>query len=48
MTAGGGPLDSARMKAGLQKDQDVIRNLELKKKTIGVWSIYNVVLISSV
>ena len=34
MTAGGGPLDSARMKAGLQKDQDVIRNLELKKKLL--------------
>ena len=46
MTGGGGPLDSVRMGAGLQKDQDMIRSLELK--IIGVWSIYNVVLISSV
>ena len=34
MTGGGGPLDSVRMRAGLQKDQGVIRNLELKKKLL--------------
>jgi len=31
MAGGGGPVDSVRMGAGLQKDQDMIRNLELKK-----------------